>query len=429
MTSARSTRRLLGLVLATAMTLAACGSDGGDGGGDAAEAGDTTSTTEGASSAPTTAVVADGSPIRIGFRNIDAAVPEVSAGFEVGVEYVNDVLGGVDGHPLEVSTCEVDATPERSIDCTNQFIEDGVVLSVQGADPSADAAIPGLTEAGIAEVGIASLGPVQSADVGHSFMFTNPGEAIYIGALAALQEAGSEKVRIFSYDTPDARAAIDDRMLPAAEELGLDAEAIYYSPGSVDWPSLASTVVAEGADGTGLLLGSEADCTAMLTALQQFGYTGPVLAGNCREFVDELGAENTQNVITIADLYPPDLAETAPPEAAAEIEAYVARMEDAGHGDLVNGLAGGAFSLAVTLADALSQIQGDAEGDLTAADILEGLPDVQGHRFMGGEYNCDGSVWEGSSSCQLSMLAMEQQEDGSRAPLGDGFLDLEPYAP
>jgi branched-chain amino acid transport system substrate-binding protein len=418
-------RRAGAAVFVTCMLAAGCG-----GGDDAASTSTTTEpSSSGATSPSTSAVKADLSPIKVGFRNIDAAVPEISTGFEVGIDYVNEVLGGVNGHPIEVSTCSVDGSPEKAIDCANQFIEQGVVLSVQGADPQADAALPALEEAGIAETGVASLGPVQSADVGHSFMFTNPGPTNYIAAVVALAQAGGTNLRFFQGDSATARADNDKYLLPAADTADVEADSIYYSQGNADWPSLVATAVADGADAMGVLIASEADCTAMIAAAVQIGFTGPILAGNCRQFVDAVGSEATTNVYTFGDLYPPDVRDAADKEQAAQIDAFVDRMNAAGHGDLLSGFAAQAFSLAVTLADALTQIQdGQPEGtDLTAEAIRTGFRGVRGDRFMGGPYNCDGSAFEGSSSCQLAVLLFKQQEDGSRQPVGKGYLDLDQY--
>jgi branched-chain amino acid transport system substrate-binding protein len=369
----------------------------------------------------------DAEPIRLGFRNIDAVVPEVRVGFEQGIAYANEVLGGVNGRPLEIAiACSVDGTPEGSVDCANQIVESGVVLSVQGADPAADAALPVLIEAGIAETGIASFGPVQQADVGHSFMFTNPADVAGIAAVVALAEAGAAStIRFFAGDTPVARR-YDGFVQSAGDQLGIDAEMIFHPQGAPDWAALVATAQAQDADGIGLMAGSEAECAGMIGAAAQAGFEGPILAGNCQEFAAAVGAETAENVYTLLDLFPPDAAESAPEGLRDEVTSYVEWMTDNGHEDLLSTFASGGFSLAVTIRDALSQVD---DGELTAEDVLAGFPSTSGVRFMSGPYRCDGSAWPGTSVCQTNVVVLRQRADGTREVASDGFIDFTEFIP
>ncbi|MFV0309375.1 MAG: hypothetical protein ACK5OX_16720, partial [Desertimonas sp.] len=57
-------------------------------------------------------------PVVVGFHNLEGgaiSLPGIRAGFEQGVRYVNERLGGINGHPLEVEACNVDITPESSV--------------------------------------------------------------------------------------------------------------------------------------------------------------------------------------------------------------------------------------------------------------------------------------------------------------------------
>jgi branched-chain amino acid transport system substrate-binding protein len=57
-------------------------------------------------------------PVLIGFKNLEGgpvSLPQVRIGFEEGIRYVNEKLGGVNGRPIKVDYCKVDASPEASI--------------------------------------------------------------------------------------------------------------------------------------------------------------------------------------------------------------------------------------------------------------------------------------------------------------------------
>ena len=127
---------LLGLLAA------ACGSDdAGDttAAASPAAADDTTDTTETARAAPELT----GDPVMVGFINNEGgaafSVPELGIGAEVGAGYVNAELGGINGGPIELVPCKTDGSPEKSIDCANKLIEDGVVAILEGTGLGADA--------------------------------------------------------------------------------------------------------------------------------------------------------------------------------------------------------------------------------------------------------------------------------------------------
>ena len=77
------------------------------------------------------------------------SLPELRIGAETAAAYLNE-HGGANGRPLEIVPCNVDGTPEKSIDCANQLVGDGVSVIMEGYDPSSDAMLPVLESAGIA---------------------------------------------------------------------------------------------------------------------------------------------------------------------------------------------------------------------------------------------------------------------------------------
>jgi len=60
---------------------------------------------------PDAPVVADGTPIKVGMINTDTgptnAFPELTRGTETGVRWINEELGGVDSHTIELVPCDV----------------------------------------------------------------------------------------------------------------------------------------------------------------------------------------------------------------------------------------------------------------------------------------------------------------------------------
>ena len=87
------------------------------------------------------------------------SLPEIREAFESGVNYVNEELGGINGRPMEAVTCNLDITPESSVNCANEFVEQNVVVAVQGVDVAADAALPIWEQAGLVDIAFAGFTP------------------------------------------------------------------------------------------------------------------------------------------------------------------------------------------------------------------------------------------------------------------------------
>ena len=60
---------------------------------------------------------------------------------------------------MEAETCNLDVTPESSVNCANQFVEKNVVVAVQGVDVAADAALPIWKQAGLVDIAFAGFTP------------------------------------------------------------------------------------------------------------------------------------------------------------------------------------------------------------------------------------------------------------------------------
>src|SRR5215207_4828105 len=396
--------RILGLAMVAVLGItAACSDDGTTTTESGGEVEDTTATSAGTK--------ATGEPIKLGFVNSEGgafSVPELRVGNEVAEDYINDHLGGVNGRPLQVIRCVTDGSPEASIDCANQFVEEGVVAAVEGTDLGGDAMLPILADAQIPLVGHVQFGPGRMFD-DNAFYFGAAALAYGAAALQFYADEGATSVSWFLPDEPSSHAFTDTVLEPTAAELGMDYTTVYYDAASPNWAVLAATAVSDHPDVSGSIAATDAQCVEMIGALRDAGYQGRILAASCVGLHDALG-EDAVGVDTDADHWHPGDLESAPAAKQEELSEYAAVMTDAGHEDLVGGNA------VITFADLinLTRIMGTIDGTVDGAAVTEALRSARDFdSFAGPTIACDHTAIPGNSACSTDLLFFQVQEDGT----------------
>jgi branched-chain amino acid transport system substrate-binding protein len=393
--SRRSSPALLFGAASTVVAVAVCGCASGS----SSAAGTASSTgTTGTSSSIFAGTAANSSlaPLTVGFHNAQGGSyswPDLTAGFEEGVKYVNAQLDGVNGHPLKAIVCTEDGTPEASVSCANEFVQDKVVMGVDGIDINDDAVTPILKRAGIADMGDFAFTPLadKSGQDTWEMLFSN--EQLEIGDLIVAKDLGATKIAWVEGNDPAYYAAYKNIITPAAKKLGLTVKPFYYPP-TVDWPSFAATVAAYDPNYVEAPVANDAQCLGMVPALRAAGYSNWIHPSSCTQ-ISQLPYSDLQKVITLEDFYTPtDL--NAPASVQHDLAIWSAYM----HRDAPNWPSYVdtelGFMAAVQAADVLRQVK----GPVTAASVLKTIPTATGSRFFETSgYNCATPAWPATSSC------------------------------
>jgi len=83
-------------------------------------------------------VEADGEPIDLFMVNLEGSpggsFPEVREGMEIGLRYINENLGGVNGRPLEMETCAHTLDPAEAQACATESASSGSHIIIKGID-------------------------------------------------------------------------------------------------------------------------------------------------------------------------------------------------------------------------------------------------------------------------------------------------------
>ncbi|MBU3688362.1 MAG: hypothetical protein B7C54_11540 [Acidimicrobiales bacterium mtb01] len=369
---------------------------------------------------------ATGEPLKIGFSNLEGgaiSLPEVRYGAEAAVKLINEKRNGVGGRPIELVPCAVDASPESSVDCANKFVEAGVQAVELGVDPSADAMLPILSDAGIPVFGHAAFGPQQRQDP-NVVLFGVSAPAAGLGPLQYFAEQGAKSVVYFLADTPSSRDFTDSVLDPSAKSLGLKFKVIYYSATAADWSVLAATAMSENPDVIGSPSASEVDCLSMIPAVQTAGHKGPIFAAACSLFSTILGPAAV-GVLTYSDLWSPTDPNT-PADRQAEVAMYKDAMKAIDQSQFAekDSFALGWFADTMNFARILTE---DGGGDLSGSAILKTLKSTKNFEgFLGPVISCDGSAWKGETACGNQLLLFKTTESGVRNAVTDKFIVVSP---
>jgi len=223
---------------------------------------------------------AKGAPVKIGFvtddkndktdNSIETPVANAT------VKWLNDYMGGIGGHPIELDRCVDLAEPGKGTDCASQMIADKVAAVVMGSNAVLENVWTPLKAAGIPVFLYGASNPAVVADPNTTFIFSN-GPALLQGFPSAVAKANkSKKVSVVAIDVPAATSYFKNQGPGDFAKQGLDMELIAIPAGTADMTPQMAKLVQGNPNGTVFVIGNDAFCIAAFNGLKTAQFKGSV---------------------------------------------------------------------------------------------------------------------------------------------------------
>ncbi len=394
---------LLAGAAAAALALAACSSSGGSvsngGSSKAAGAGSVTDVAAAMSYVGGTAGKADASksPVTIGFIGQNggtASLPEEAVAAEAAVKYVNNDLGGIDGHPLNLVECSVGTSEEQGVQCAQKFLNDksisaitsgGISTGNQSFYQTLNGAVPFIN-------GNISL-PVDATAkntiiLDSGILGAGPGLVAYI-----TKYLHPKSVAIVYPNLAQTSAAATNTG-DVLKKQGVTVTTASFPPSSTDLLSALIAAKAATADVVIPFVYTNS-CVPIAKTLQQLGRSKPVVGlGLC---IDPSVKSSLGDYPKWTIYFPSE--NPYQPSLSAKVRAFLSAMHTyAGKDANIAGFAGFAFASVLTAARVMNKIGGDK---VSRASVSAGIKNYTGEGFMLPPLKC-GSFPQQPALCTLS---------------------------
>jgi branched-chain amino acid transport system substrate-binding protein len=372
-----------------------------------------------------------GTPITIGVQSLDTgavAYPQSTYGAKAAEWYVNNTLGGINGHPLKLDLCSGDGTPEKGVSCANHFVSSNVPAVFDAYDgTSVGAMVPILSSAKIPIVGeLAGQGVAEAAAYGTSFYFSGPLETSALGMVTLLHTKGAKTASLAVTDAPSSHGYVDKLVVPLAKTLGVQVGGVYTKVDNLNYQVLAQTELASKPDVAGLIALPEDGCTGLIEALKSSGFGGTIFAGSCSQFISTLGGK-AKGAVVQPRLWVPLAKAHAPKDVQGELDQFAAAMKAVGYEKEQSARSEYSFAGIINLAKILSGIK----GSIAAASVTDAMKNVKDFQtYLGPKVTCDGQQWPGRpGACSHKAIFFQVQGDGTLAPVNSSaYVDLDAVA-
>ena len=220
---------------------------------------------------------ATGSPITIGVVTDGLSDTPDSAPLQdtvnATVEYVNEYLGGINGHVIEVEECVTEGTPAGATQCGTQMVGADVAAVLVPVSIQDQAIFDGLAGSGIPYFTYNSAATSVLLDPG-AFLLTNPISQIAVPGLVA-QEEGVDEVGLIVIDVPAATGPITQIAEPIYDNLGIGLQIAPIAPSVADMTPQIQEAISGGA-GVFAVTGTDDFLINAFNALHQLGYEGTI---------------------------------------------------------------------------------------------------------------------------------------------------------
>jgi branched-chain amino acid transport system substrate-binding protein len=221
------------------------------------------------------------SPVTIGWVNEQGGppsqtFPQATLAAQATVKYINSQLGGVHGHPVQLSTCFIAAVEAQGTTCGDQMVNTkGVEAIAEGIDAVGNASMFGVVNGAIPTLVGVSADPAD--DTGKNvFELEGSGTSatVAFGPFLRSQYPNDKTVAIAYQNLPGA-VPISQGIQKSAEQAGFTVTMIPYSSTATDL--IAQATQMEQAQITVPDCGF-VDCPLMAKAMSEIGATKPALS-------------------------------------------------------------------------------------------------------------------------------------------------------
>ena len=386
-----------------ALTAAGCSSSGSSSSSTPASG---STTTAASSSVFGTPKKATGSPYVFGMINDETGAvtfPEARQGSIAAVNYVNNYLDGINGHPIVIDECTGDGTPATAARCANQLVAAHPLAILGAADVGAPASIPIYAHANLAYLGGIPFTPVpMTAPNSIQFWSVSVGDnaaaAVYAG-----KTLGVKSVALVYFSNAQGESIIP-QITPVFKAAGVTTiKYVPLSPTSPDPSPQAALVESSGAQLAYVDVPN--GCGNMLKALKTVGYSGKIMG------IDPCGAPPVidaaaggANGMYIAS---PFMLQSGSSQQAQLFQAAMKKW--AAPGTLIDSISTAGFATVMNVQQVLSTVSGTP----TTASILAAFKAGTHQNFLSHPYTCNGQALKGAPAICSDYYLMNQVQNGT----------------
>src|ERR1700685_60622 len=329
--------------------------------------------------------------------------PEARQGAIAAVDYVNNYLDGINGHPIQIDECTGDGTPATAARCANQLVADHPMAILGAADVGGPASIPIYAHANLAYLGGIPFTPVPET-AANSIQFwsvsvgDNAAAAVYAG-----KTLGVKSVALVYFSNAQGESIIP-QITPVFKAAGITTiKDIPLSPTSPDPSPQAALIESSGAQLAYVDVPN--GCGNVLKALKSVGFSGKIMGIDpCSAPPVIAAAAGGAEGMYIAS---PFILQSGSSTQAQLFEAAMKKW--AAPGTLIDSISTAGFATVMNVQQVLSTISGTP----TTASILAAFKTGTHQNFLSHPYTCDGQALKGAAAICNDYYLMNQIENGA----------------
>lgn len=219
---------------------------------------------------------ATGSPIKVmntgTLSSPNLSYPQSADAAKAAATAINNA-GGVNGHPIEVLSCNDGLDPNKAATCLQQAVQNKVVALVGGINLFSAELWPGLHAAGIPWVGVSVISQDQGSD-SMAYPLTSGTPGIFFESGRVAVERGGKNVVILRHENSQSAYVANYIAEGIAAAGGTVVKTVTSNIGSPDTTSAAAQALSAHPDAITCAC-NQGDGARLFKSLRQAGYTGP----------------------------------------------------------------------------------------------------------------------------------------------------------
>lgn len=367
---------------------------------------------------------ATGKPYVFGAINLElgpVTFPEMRPAENAAADYVNNYLGGINGHPIKIDWCLSDGTAPTSARCASELVAKHPLAILGAIDSGTPGSMPVYKRAHLAYIGGFPLTPVeQTASNSVQFWSLTLGDNVAASVYAA-KTLHAKSASVIYVDNSQGQVSGLDIIPPVMKAAGITkVTPVGVPPTSADPTPEAAQAIA-GNPGV-IYLNLPGGCPAMVQAIRSLGYTGHLVAIDpCVEGPAIAAAGGAANGMFVATAFVNVFGNSS---QAKILRAALKKYTAAGVAPPDETTASG-FGTVFNTWQTLEKIK----KPLTTAKILRAFKTGSNHpNFLSHPYTCNGKAIAKAASICDSHFLMEEVVNGKLTePSTTAWVGPNPY--